>query len=95
MRLVREGLKAIFQINDRWRLSEDVELQWILQVYSGGRYQDKAWCGTKAGLLEVVLPHNAIAAPATVLAALNGLPEHYEPDALAQVVEQLALPEAA
>jgi len=88
-------MSVVVTINDRWRIAEDGECQWILQVYSGGRYRDKAWCGTKAGLLEVALPHNGIAAPGPVLAALEALPEHYRPGALEAALERLALPQAA
>ncbi len=82
---------AIFQINDRWRLSEDGELQWILQQRRGKGWRSVAYCGTKAGLLEVALPHNRVAASRPVLAALNHLPESYEPGAL----DALVMDEAA
>ncbi len=72
---------TIFQINDRWRLSEDGEVQWILEYRKGKNWRAKAYCGTKAGLIEVALPHNKIAAPCPVLAALSRLPEFYEPGA--------------
>ncbi len=72
---------AIFQINGRWRLSEDGELQWILEYRKGKDWRAKAYCGTKVGLLEVALPHNKVATPAAVLAALSHLPEFYEPGA--------------
>ena len=76
----------MFQINDRWRLSEDGELQWILQYCEGKRWKNKAYCGTKAGLLEVAIPHNKVAAVGGVLAALSRLPESYEPGALDALV---------
>ena len=83
---------AVFQINDRWRLSEDGEMQWILQTLQGTRWRDRAWCGTRTGLLEVfALPHHKIAPPAGVLVALSRLPEYYEPGAL----DALALARAA
>ncbi len=82
---------AVFQINDRWRLSEDHELQWILQQRRGKGWRSVAYCGTKVGLLEVALPHNRVAASRPVLAALSRLPEHYEPGAL----NALALDRAA
>ena len=82
---------AIFQINDRWRLSEDGELQWILEYRKGKDWRAKAYCGTKVGLLEVAIPHNKVAAPRPVLVALSRLPEHYEPGAL----DALALDRAA
>ncbi len=44
---------ATFPINDRWRLSEDGKCQWILEKRKGERWYAKAYCGTKAGLLEV------------------------------------------
>ncbi len=78
--------KATFAITDRWRLSEDGELQWILEKFTGKTWRGKAWCGTKAGLLEAgALPRNKISVPNTVLAALNRLPDSYEPGALEQV----------
>ena len=70
--------RATFPINDRWRLSEDGELQWILEKFTGKTWRGKAWCGTKAGLLEVALPKYNVAAPNTVLATLNHLPDAYE-----------------
>ncbi len=72
---------AIFQINDRWRLTEDGELQWILQTLQGTRWRDRAWCGTRDGLIGVALPHHKVAVPAGVLAALERFPEFYEPGA--------------
>ena len=82
---------AIFQINDRWRLSEDGELQWILQQRRGKGWRSVAYCGTKAGLLEVALPHNRVAASRRVLAALGRFPESYEVGALdIQVLEEAA-----
>ena len=66
-------------IDDRWRVSEDDEIQWVLQKLEGGRWRNIAWCGTRDGLLDVALPHNNIAAPAGVLDALSGLPDTYQP----------------
>ena len=43
---------AHFHLADGWRLSEDGRLQWILQRERGERWRDRAWCGTKAGLLD-------------------------------------------
>ena len=37
---------------DGWRLSEDGRLQWILQRKRGKRWRDRAWCGTRQGLLD-------------------------------------------
>ncbi len=73
---------AIFQITDRWRLTEDGELQWILQYREGKRWKNKAFCGTRDGLMEVALPHNRVAIVGGVLTALSRLPEYYEPGAL-------------
>ncbi len=77
--------KVTFPINDRWRLSEDGKLQWVLEYRAGQRWQAKACCGSKTGLLEVAIPQNRIVALAYVLAALNRLPDSYEPGALEQV----------
>ena len=77
--------QATFQITDRWRLSEDGDVQWILEKLSGKTWRAKAWCGTKDGLIGVALPHNRIAAPNTVLDALSHLPESYEPGALGRL----------
>ena len=55
--------KATFPINDRWRLTEDGDVQWILQranlkaKHDRNRWQSVAYCGTREGLLEVALPH--------------------------------------
>ena len=80
---------ATLQINDRWRLSEDGELQWILEKLSGKTWRAKAYCGTRDGLIGVALPHNRIAAPNTVLAALNRLPDSYEPGALERLAGEM------
>ena len=53
-----------------WRLSEDGELQWIVEQWRKPKWRPKAYCGTKAGLLEVALPHHRIAAPDHVIVAL-------------------------
>ncbi len=83
--------KATFAINDRWRLTEDGALQWILEKRKGERWYAKAYCGTRAGLLEVALLHHGVAAPAPVLVALDRLPEHYEPGKLeASVLDRAA-----
>ena len=45
--------KATFPINDRWRLSDDGECQWILQranpkaKHDRNRWQSVAYCGTR------------------------------------------------
>ena len=44
---------ATLHLAEGWRLSEDGQLQWILERHAGQRWVAKAWCGTKAGLLEV------------------------------------------
>ena len=81
---------ATFPITDRWRLSDDGEAQWVLEKYTGKSWRGKAWCGTKAGLLEVALPKYNVAAPNTVLATLSRLPNSYEPGALERVaIERL------
>ena len=72
-------------ITDRWRLSEDGDVQWILQQRRGEQWHSRAYCGTKTGLSEVALPHNKVAAPMAVLMALSQLPDSYEPGALEQV----------
>ncbi len=44
---------AVFQINDRWRLTEDGDVQWILQrespkaKHDRNRWQSVAYCGTR------------------------------------------------
>ena len=82
---------AVFQINDRWRLSEDDELQWILQQRRGKDWRSVAYCGSKVGLLEVALLHNRVAASRPVLAALERFPESYEVGALnVQVLDEAA-----
>ena len=80
---------AVFQITDRWRLSEDGALQWLLQYREGERWKNKAYCGTKAGLLEVAIPHNKVTAVGGVLAALNRLPDSYEPGALERLAGEM------
>ena len=55
-------IKATFPINDRWRLSEDGKLQWILQRENPKAKDDRhrwssvSFFGTLEGLLEVALP---------------------------------------
>ena len=80
-----------FSINDRWRVNEDGELQWIIQQRRGDQWHSKAYCGSKAGLLEVALPRHRVLADGRLLAALWRLPEFYEPGAL----DALALDRAA
>lgn len=76
---------ATLLLAEGWRPAEDGELQWIVQRRQGQQWHAKAYCGSKAGLIEVAIPHHRIAAPATVLAALRRLPESYEPRALAKL----------
>ncbi len=56
--------RATIPINDRWRLSEDGALQWIVQRENPKvkderhRWASVAFCGTREGLLEVALPRH-------------------------------------
>ena len=88
-------MSAAVMLNERWRLTDDGELQWLLQYRKGNRWQNKGYITSKAGLLEVALPHHRISAPAPVFDALNALPENYQPGVLDAVIEQLALPQVA
>ena len=82
-------MTAVLQINDRWRLGEDGELQWILQrenpkaKHERHRWVSVAFCGTREGLLEVALPHHRIIPTDAACRALQRLPETYRPGALA------------
>ena len=88
---------AIFQINGRWRLSEDGEVQWILQRHNPKakherhRWVSVAFCGTREGLMEVALPHHKVNTSDAACRALKLLPAYYEPGAL----DALALDRAA
>ena len=81
----------IIDIDDRWRLSEDGTLQWILQYRAGKTWQNMSFCGTRDGLLGVAMPHRRITVPKCLLEALRGLPNRYEPGALDAVAEQMEL----
>ncbi len=80
--------KATFAINDRWRLTEDGECQWILQRANPkakddrNRWQSVAYCGTREGLLEVALPHHGVTLIDAAALSLKSLPEYYEPGTL-------------
>ncbi len=84
--LMSEQPRAVIHLAERWRLTEDGDAQWLLQKRIGERWRDKAWCGTREGLLIVALPHNRVAAAAAVLARLRGLPNSYTPEALEQLL---------
>ncbi len=88
---------ATFPINDRWRLSEDGDVQWILQRANPKAKDDRhrwssvAFCGTRAGLLNVALPHYGIISSDAASRVLESLPEHYEPGKLdASVLDRAA-----
>ena len=53
---------ATLHLADGWRLGEDGQLQWIVEKWTGQKWRPKAYCGTKAGLLEVALPRHRVAA---------------------------------
>ncbi len=80
-----------------WRLSEDGQLQWLLQreypkaKTKRDRWRSVAFCGTREGLVEVALPHNRVQPTEAASASLKSLPAHYETGALAR----LAMPMAA
>ena len=79
---------AVFQITDRWRLTEDGELQWILQrenpkaKHERNRWKSVAYCGTREGLLEVALPHHGVIPSDAASYLLKSLPQYYEAGAL-------------
>ena len=75
----------IITVNDRWRLTEDGELLWNLECRAGKRWLSKARCGTKAGLIEVALPHHRVAIQNDTLALLELLPDFYEVGALERI----------
>ena len=80
-----------------WRLAEDGALQWILQRENPKAKEERhrwgalSFCGTRAGLIEVALPHRKVKPTEAACRLLKSLPEHYEPGALAR----LAMPMAA
>ena len=88
-------MNPVIMLNERWQLTDDGELQWLLQYRKGHRWHNKGYITSKAGLLEVGLPHHRISAPAPVFDALNALPEIYRPGVLNTVSERLALSRAA
>ncbi len=86
-------IEATCPINDRWRLTEDGDVQWILQranpkaKHDRNRWQSVAYCGTREGLLEVALPHHGVTPIDAAALSLKSLPEYYEPG----VLERLAV----
>ena len=89
--------KTTFQINDRWRISEDGECQWILQRANPKakderhRWSSVAFCGTREGLLKIALPHHGIIPSDAASRVLKSLPERYEPGKLdASVLDRAA-----
>ncbi len=90
-----KGVRATFQINERWRLSEDGELQWILQreepkaKSERHRWMSVAFCGTREGLSVVALPHHKVNPTDAACRALERLPKTYEPGALERVAAEM------
>ena len=70
-------IKATFPITVRWRLSEDSDVQWILQranlkaKHDRNRWQSVAYCGTREGLLEVALSHHGVILSDAAALSLN------------------------
>ena len=79
---------AHLHLCEGWRLSEDGQLQWILQRHypeaknARDRWRSVAYCGTREGLLEVALPHNGVQPTDAACASLKRLPRRYELNAL-------------
>ena len=84
-------IKATFPITVRWRLSEDSDVQWILQranlkaKHDRNRWQSVAYCGTREGLLEVALSHHGVILSDAAALSLKSLPVLYEPGALERI----------
>ena len=87
---------AAIELASGWRLSEDGELQWLLQreqpkvSNERNRWRTVAFCGTKEGLLEVALPHHGCQPTDVALLRLKTLPEYYLPGVLAQIRDRTA-----
>ena len=45
---------TILHLRNGWRLCEDGELQWIVEQWRKPKWGPKVYCGTKAGLMEVL-----------------------------------------
>ncbi len=82
---------AAIELASGWRLSENGELQWLLQrgqpsaSNERNRWRTVAFCGTKQGLIEVALPHLGCQPTDAALLRLKSLPAHYSPGALARI----------
>ena len=91
------GSVAAIELPPGWRLSEDGELQWLLQrgqskaLDERNRWRTVAFCGTKEGLLKVALPHHGCQPADAALLRLKSLPEHYLPGALAQIDDDVII----
>ena len=53
---ISKTLSVVVNINDRWRITEDGQSQWILQWREGERWRHMAFCGTKDGLIGIAYP---------------------------------------
>ena len=79
-----------------WRLSEDGQLQWILQrenpkaTHERHRWVSVSFCGTREGLIDVALPHRKVKPTEAACRLLESLPAHYESGALARLTMLMA-----
>ena len=53
-------MNPVIMLNERWRLTDDGQLQWLLQYRKGVRWQNKGYITSKADLLEVARGLQAI-----------------------------------
>ena len=83
---------ATISLNEHWRLTEDGQLQWIVQrekpkaKSERHRWASLAFCVTGEGLLNVALPRHGIIPTEAACHVLERLPARYEPAALGQAV---------
>ncbi len=86
---------GVIQIDEHWRISEDGDVQWILQRERPKAKDDRskwaslAFCGTLQGLLEVALPHRGVEPTDAASIVLQRVPALYKPSALVRAAETM------
>jgi hypothetical protein len=78
--------ETVIELGNGWRVAYD-PLQWMLQRYQGGRWRDRSFCCTRAGLLRCISEHCGEVDVTEVMR----LPE-WHPDRVAANAEAPALP---
>ena len=86
---------AVFPLNERWQLTEDGQLQWILQrkrlkvKHERSAWASKAFCTLSEGILDVALPHHGIIPTDAACNVLGRLPARDEPGALERAIGEI------